>query len=282
MRTAMYVISAATRSSAECAASARMPRLPVSRPTMVFMVVSPTAASSELSAADRFSWSSVVSFGGTTPNLARRAGGDGDVGALSHWRHAEPFPPCQIRSRKNDHGDGATHQVVVNIRLHRLPSLTEQVAEPDEGARPDGGAGIGEDREGGIFQLAHARGVCGEMAHAGDEISDGEAPVAGAPEPGVRLLDVLLGDPQIPAVAVNQDEPEDASQRIAQRDAAGTAGERAEKRQRQREMPAKHQVAGEGQQGLVGNRQADDAQPEQGENRQVSVLRDPGEYMLLH
>src|ERR1035441_752626 len=47
-------------------------------------------------------------------------------------------------------------------------------------------------------------------------------------------------------------------------------------------MPAKHQVAGEGQQGLVGNRQADDAQHEQGENRQVSVLRDPSEYMLLH
>src|ERR1035438_6667767 len=47
-------------------------------------------------------------------------------------------------------------------------------------------------------------------------------------------------------------------------------------------MPAKHQVAGEGQQGLVGHRQADDAQHQQGENRQVSVLRDPGEDVLLH
>src|ERR1035438_8506550 len=53
MRTAMYVISAATRSSPECAASARMPRLPVSRPTMVFIAVSATAARSELNAADR-------------------------------------------------------------------------------------------------------------------------------------------------------------------------------------------------------------------------------------
>src|ERR1035441_6402885 len=55
--------------------------------------------------------------------------------------------------------------------------------------------------------------------------------LAGAPEPGMRLLDVLFGDPQIPAAAVNQNEPENASQGIAQRDAAGSAGERAEKRQ---------------------------------------------------
>src|ERR1039458_3019047 len=166
MRTAMYVINAATRSSPECAASARMPRLPVSRPTMVFIAVSATAASSELNAADRFSWSSVVSFGGTTPKLTRRAAGgraatselrsDAQGGALCHWRLPEPFPPCQIRGRQNDQGDGATDQVVVDIRLHRLPSLTEHIAERDERARPEGGAGISEEREGWIFQIGRA------------------------------------------------------------------------------------------------------------------------------
>src|ERR1019366_7022025 len=75
MRTAMYVIKAATRSSPECAASARMPRLPVNRPTTIFMAVSPTAATSEFSAAERFSVSSVVSLSDTTPNLARRVVG---------------------------------------------------------------------------------------------------------------------------------------------------------------------------------------------------------------
>ena len=52
--------------------------------------------------------------------------------------------------------------------------------------------------------------------------------MAGAPEPGVRLLHVLFGDAQIPAVAVNQLETEGASQDIAQRDAAGAAGKAAE------------------------------------------------------
>src|ERR1039457_4889293 len=84
MRTAMYVIAAATRSSPECAASARMPRLPVSTPTTIFMVVSPTAASSEPSAAERLSVSSVVSFGDTPPNLTRRALGSGYSLLIAH------------------------------------------------------------------------------------------------------------------------------------------------------------------------------------------------------
>jgi hypothetical protein len=37
---------------------------------MVFIDVSPIAATNELKAADRFSRSSVVNFGDTTPNLA--------------------------------------------------------------------------------------------------------------------------------------------------------------------------------------------------------------------
>ena len=116
----------------------------------------------------------------------------------------------------------------------------------------------------------------------GNEIAEGEAPVAGAPEPGVRLLHVIFRDPQIPAVAVDQREPESASQDIAHRDAAGAAGKAAEQGQGQREMPLKHQVPGERQQRLIGNRQADDAQHQQRKNRQVSILRDPGEYLLLH
>src|ERR1035441_10204698 len=145
------------------------------------------------------------------------------MSVLSRRPRPEPFPPHQIRRRQNRQGDGATDQVVVDVRLHRLPSFAEQVAEPDEGTSPEGRAGISEERESGIFQLAHARGISRQMAHAGDEISDGEAPVAGAPEPGMRLLDMLFGDPQVPAVAANQDEPEEVSQGIAQRDAAGAA-----------------------------------------------------------
>src|ERR1017187_4207982 len=84
MHTAMEVIAAATRSSPECAASARMPRLPVSTPTTIFMVVSPTAASSEPSAAERLSVSSVVSFGDTPPNLTRRPLGSGYSLLIAH------------------------------------------------------------------------------------------------------------------------------------------------------------------------------------------------------
>src|ERR1019366_5114551 len=91
-----------------------------------------------------------------------------------------------------------------------------------------------------------------------------------------------FGDAQIPAVAVNQWEPEGASQGVAEGDAAGAAGPGAEERQGQREVPLKDQVSGEGQQGLIGNRQAYDTQHQQGENSQVSVLRDPGENLLLH
>src|ERR1017187_7487119 len=51
----MKVRPAATRSRPECAASARMPRLPVATPITILNAVSPTAASSERSAADCFS-----------------------------------------------------------------------------------------------------------------------------------------------------------------------------------------------------------------------------------
>ena len=46
---------AATRSSAEWAASARMPKLPVQRPMASFIPVSATAATTELLAARFFS-----------------------------------------------------------------------------------------------------------------------------------------------------------------------------------------------------------------------------------
>ena len=54
-RTARNVSAAATRSRAECAASARIPKLPVQMPTTILKAVSPTAATSERSAADCFS-----------------------------------------------------------------------------------------------------------------------------------------------------------------------------------------------------------------------------------
>src|ERR1039458_1239516 len=51
----MKVRPAATRSRPECAASARMPRLPVAAPTTILNAVSPTAASNERNAAACFS-----------------------------------------------------------------------------------------------------------------------------------------------------------------------------------------------------------------------------------
>src|SRR5689334_1146274 len=48
-------MNAAIRSSPECAASDKMPRLIVEMPTMIFSVVIPTAATTEFSATMRFS-----------------------------------------------------------------------------------------------------------------------------------------------------------------------------------------------------------------------------------
>ena len=101
------------------------------------------------------------------------------------------------------------------------------------------------------------------MADARDEIAERQPPVAHAREPGVRLVHVLFGDPQIPAVAVDQLQAEGAAQGIAEGDAAGAAGERVSERQRQGKMALVHQVAGEGQQRLIGHRQPDDAAHQQ-------------------
>src|ERR1043165_1647595 len=55
IRMAKKVISAAAKSSAECAASAKIPSELVSTPTMILNEVKPIAAMTELRAADRFS-----------------------------------------------------------------------------------------------------------------------------------------------------------------------------------------------------------------------------------
>src|SRR5579859_297615 len=54
-RTEMKVRTEAIRSSPECAASERMPRLPVESPTTIFRPVMTTAAKTEFPAAERFS-----------------------------------------------------------------------------------------------------------------------------------------------------------------------------------------------------------------------------------
>lgn len=55
MRTAKNVMSAAAMSKAEWAASAKIPRLPVAKPTTNFKPVKKTAATTEVRAADVFS-----------------------------------------------------------------------------------------------------------------------------------------------------------------------------------------------------------------------------------
>src|SRR5258708_32849943 len=92
-------MSAATRSSPECAASASMPRLPVKRPTMIFIAVSPMAATRELRAAERFSRSSVVNFRGTTPNLARGIGSESSAGQSQRNVRDGSIPVTRLAGR---------------------------------------------------------------------------------------------------------------------------------------------------------------------------------------
>src|ERR1051326_3820567 len=84
MRTATRVIAAATRSSPECAASARIPRLPVVSPTTTLNAVSPIAAISEVRAADCFSRSL-----STTSNVAAGGTKDGERFRPAHNAHSD-------------------------------------------------------------------------------------------------------------------------------------------------------------------------------------------------
>jgi hypothetical protein len=68
-RTARRVTKAATRSSPEWAASARMPRLPVKRPTTSFIRVRKRAAKTEFRAADLFSRSTARLTKGDSGNI---------------------------------------------------------------------------------------------------------------------------------------------------------------------------------------------------------------------
>src|SRR3954465_10533002 len=67
-RTEKNVRTAATKSRPECAASDRIPRLPVETPTTIFKLVITTAAQTEVPAAERFS--------------ARISSGDGTAGVV--------------------------------------------------------------------------------------------------------------------------------------------------------------------------------------------------------
>ena len=140
---------------------------------------------------------------------------------------------------------------------------------------PGATAGIGEQGELLRFYLAHSRGVSRQVAHARHKISEREPPVAHAREPGVRLLYVIFGNPQVPAVAMDQSQAEGAPQRVAQRDAAQTAGQRRPVRQRQLQPAVKHQVAAERQQRFVRHGQPDDSQHQHAEDGGIPVLRDP-------
>jgi len=171
---------------------------------------------------------------------------------------------------------------VVNVALHRLPAFAEEIADREEGADPQERARVGEGRELMRPNLRHARDICSEVTHARNEIAEREPPVADPLKPGMRLLDVFLPDPHISPVAVDEHQPETASQPVADCDAGDAACECGEQSQWQREVTLIDQVAAEGQHGLVGNRQSDDPKDEKEKNRDIAVLRDPGEDVLFH
>ncbi len=100
--------------------------------------------------------------------------------------------------------------------------------------------------------------------------------MARALKPGVRLGQVLVLDAQVFSIAMNQLHAENAAQAIADSDATNASGQSREKGQGQFHLVAKNQVADEGQQRFIGNRQTDDPQHQQGEDSDIAVLRDPG------
>src|SRR5208282_6342343 len=95
----------------------------------------------------------------------------------------------------------------------------------EERRHPEAAAAVGKQRELRRFEVAHAGRVCGQVAHAGNEIAECETPVACLAEPGVRLVHMFFPDAHIAAVAMNQLEPEGAAEQVADGDTATAAGE---------------------------------------------------------
>ena len=87
---------------------------------------------------------------------------------------------------------------------------------------------------------------------------------------------------QIASVFVNHFHTEDTPQVKADGDPGDAAGQRSGERERKREVAHVDKVPGKGEHRLVGNRKSDDAEHQEEEDSEVSVVRDPGEDLLFH
>ena len=157
-----------------------------------------------------------------------------------------------------------------------LPFRAQIVAGRDKANHPEQAAGISVKREGAGADFTHARGEGGEVADAGDEITEEERPLAVAVEPYLDLRKM----PADPAVqrgkALEGVDGSRAAQQIAQRDSAETATERREDCSVELQLSAMYGYAGEHEDGFVGNPGAYDAEGEQSEDREVAVVRQKG------
>ena len=113
--------------------------------------------------------------------------------------------------------------MMVNLLRNCLPPIPQKVAERQKRAGPQQCSEVSEQREDLRLHIRHARGIGRQMAHAWNEVAEGQAPVAHALEEAMRLGQAFLRQMDVLAEAVNERQAESAAENVAHGDAAHRA-----------------------------------------------------------
>ena len=116
------------------------------------------------------------------------------------------------------------------------------------------------------------------MADAGDEIAEREQPPAEPPKPVLRAIDGLAMALEFRVQHGGIDHPPHG---VAQGDAAQASGDGCGRDRRAAEQALSDESAGNGQQELVGNRQAEDAEYLREEQQRRTVACQPGNQLAF-
>jgi len=155
-----------------------------------------------------------------------------------------------------------------------LPFRTQEIADRNERDDPDQPARVGVTDESPDTNFAHPRGERGEMADAGDEIAEKQRPFSITIEPFPYLRQMALHPFTDGLEAFEYVNCAGAAKRIAECDAAEASGVGDSDGGAELQFPAVNGNARENKYRVVGNERPHDAQHQQAEDREVSVIRE--------
>src|SRR5579872_2579946 len=164
------------------------------------------------------------------------------------------LPVAAPEAHEDPHASGARERhddeapVSLDVGGDLFPAVACPIADADEDAAPQEGAGIRGARKVAVADRGGPGGDGSQMADTGNEIAKGEKPVTEPGEPSLRAQKCLLVHLE---QAMQSRRPGCASEHVAERDASRAPGYRRDQRGRSTELPAPDERARERHEQLV-------------------------------